>query len=258
MNHQSQNYIQDDDDDFDVKPVVNQAQPTLANAWDDEDEDNGAPVTESWEDFDQPKEETTKKASTGPAVKPSFSQVSGKKKRGKALAEKIRQKEAQEDEQPRILTYEEKKKLQKQIEASDLENAKDLFTVKESESESLFGEKSEQASGSKPAPSSFDNFKPKSEQEYIKFAELTNQKVEPFSGSAFYVTFLKEFLKKATTPMEAEDVKDLVATLNLIVNEKIKASSAKKGKKGKKKAPTKTTAAAFEDMVDDEYDMFAA
>jgi len=72
------------------------------------------------------------------------------------------------------------------------------------------------------------------------------------------VTFLKEFLKKATTPMEAEDVKDLVATLNLIVNEKIKASSAKKGKKGKKKAPTKTTAAAFEDMVDDEYDMFAA
>lgn len=178
---QSKNYIQDDDDDFDVKPVVNQAQPTLANAWDDEDEDNGAPVTESWEDFDQPKEETTKKASTGPAVKPSFSQVSGKKKRGKALAEKIRQKEAQEDEQPRILTYEEKKKLQKQIEASDLENAKDLFTVKESESESLFGEKSEQASGSKPAPSSFDNFKPKSEQEYIKFAELTNQKVEPFS-----------------------------------------------------------------------------
>lgn len=53
-------------------------------------------------------------------------------------------------------------------------------------------------------------------------------------------------------------MKDLVATLNVVVNDKIKAASAKKGKKGaKKKAPTKTSAAAFEDMVDDEYDMFA-
>lgn len=77
-------------------------------------------------------------------------------------------------------------------------------------------------------------------------------------GSAFYPAFLKELLRQTTAPLETEDVKDLVATLNVIVNEKLKAASAKKGKKAaKKKAPTKASAAAFEDMVDDEYDMFA-
>lgn len=64
-------------------------------------------------------------------------------------------------------------------------------------------------------------------------------------------------LRQATVNVEAEDVKDLIATLNVVVNDKLKASSAKKGKKGKKKVPTKTTAAVHEDMVDDEYDMFA-
>ncbi len=68
---------------------------------------------------------------------------------------------------------------------------------------------------------------------------------------------MKNIAKHLVTNMEAEDVKDLIASLNVIVNEKIKAASAKKGKKKApaKKATTKT-AATFEDMVDDEYDGF--
>ncbi len=67
---------------------------------------------------------------------------------------------------------------------------------------------------------------------------------------------MKNIAKHLVTNMEPEDVKDLIASLNVIVNEKIKAASAKKGKK---KAPVKKatkTAATFEDMVDDEYDGF--
>jgi hypothetical protein len=246
-----------DDDDFEVK-VPADSKPTIVNAWDDEEEDTNAPATDDWEDFDKPKEP---KAPAGPPEeKKTFTQVSGKKKRGKALLEKIRQKEEEEEEAaPRKLTYEEKKKLQEQVVASDLENAKDVFAVKHSalkDSDILFGD-DDDGEGEAKKEITLDTFKPKSEREYIKLAELVSKKVEPYSASAFYTTFLKELLRQTTIHVEPEDVKDLIATLNVVVNDKLKASSAKKGKKGKKKAPTKTTAAVHEDMVDDEYDMFA-
>jgi len=244
-----------DDDDFEVKVPADK--PTIVNAWDDEEEDTAGPATDDWEDFGKPKEP---KAPAGPPEeKKTFTQVSGKKKRGKALAEKIRQKEEEEEEAPRKLTYEEKKKLQEQVVASDLENAMDAFAVKDSalkDSDILFGD-DDGDEGEAKKEITLEAFKPRSEREFIKLAELVSKKVEPFSGSAFYTTFLKEMLRQATVNVEAEDVKDLIATLNVVVNDKLKASSAKKGKKGKKKAPTKTTAAVHEDMVDDEYDMFA-
>lgn len=165
-----------DDDDFDVKPVV-----AIVNAWDDEEEDTGAPATESWEDFDKPKEQP--KVPSAPAEKKTFTQVSGKKKRGKALAEKIRQKEAEEEEEaPRkALTYEEKKRMQEQVEASDLENAKDVFAVKNSalkDSDILFGNDSDEA---EKKETTLDNFKPKTEKDFIKLAELVNKKVVDYS-----------------------------------------------------------------------------
>jgi hypothetical protein len=247
-----------DDDDFEVKVPADK--PTIVNAWDDEDEDTGGPATDNWEDFDKPKEPKPKP--TGPPEeKKTFTQVSGKKKRGKALLEKIRQKEDEEDDAlaPLKLTYEEKKKLQEQVVASDLENAKDMFAVKDSalkDSDILFGDDDNGEAEAK-TEITLDSFKPRGERDYIKLAELVSKKVEPFSASAFYTTFLKEMLRQTTVNVEPEDVKDLIATLNVVVNDKLKASSAKKGKKIKKKAPTKTTAAVHEDMVDDEYDMFS-
>jgi DNA repair exonuclease SbcCD nuclease subunit len=247
-----------DDDDFEVKVPADK--PTIVNAWDDEDEDTGGPATDNWEDFDKPKEPKAKP--TGPPEeKKTFTQVSGKKKRGKALLEKIRQKEDEEDDSlaPLKLTYEEKKKLQEQVVASDLENAKDMFAVKDSalkDSDILFGDDDNGEAEAK-TEITLDSFKPRGERDYIKLAELVSKKVEPFSASAFYTTFLKEMLRQTTVNVEPEDVKDLIATLNVVVNDKLKASSAKKGKKIKKKAPTKTTAAVHEDMVDDEYDMFS-
>lgn len=163
------------------KPAAS-TQPALVSAWDDEEEDTGAPVTESWEDFDKPKEEPTK--AEPPGEKKTFTQVSGKKKRGKALAEKIRQKEAEEEEedQPRKLTFEEKQRLQQEVEASDFQNTIDTFAVKNSalkDSDILFGDDGESASAKKEM--TLDEFKPKSEKDFVKLAEMVNKKVEPFA-----------------------------------------------------------------------------
>jgi DNA repair exonuclease SbcCD nuclease subunit len=171
-----------DDDDFEVKVPADK--PTIVNAWDDEDEDTGGPATDNWEDFDKPKEPKPKP--TGPPEeKKTFTQVSGKKKRGKALLEKIRQKEDEEDDAlaPLKLTYEEKKKLQEQVVASDLENAKDMFAVKDSalkDSDILFGDDDNGEAEAK-TEITLDSFKPRGERDYIKLAELVSKKVEPFS-----------------------------------------------------------------------------
>jgi len=249
-----------EDDDFEVQAATRSAPKPLVNAWDDEEEDTSAPVTESWEDFDKPKEKP--EAPEPPAEKKTYTQVSSKKKRGKALAEKTRQREAANDEEgtPQKLTHEQKRELEEQIKASDLDNTKDIFGVKNSalkDSDILFG--NDVADSETKAETTLNDFKPKNEKEFLQLAEMVNKKVEPFSGSAFFPVFLKAFLKHTTTNLEVKDVKDLIANLNVIANDKIKAESAKKGKKGaKKKAPTKATPVVFDDMVDDEYDMFAA
>merc|ERR1739845_296979 len=99
-----------------------------------------------------------------------------------------------EEEAPRKLTYEEKKKLQEQVVASDLENVMDAFAVKDSalkDSDILFGD-DDGDEGEAKKEITLEAFKPRSEREFIKLAELVSKKVEPFSGSAFYTTFLKE------------------------------------------------------------------
>jgi len=78
-----------------------------------------------------------------------------------------------------------------------------------------------------------------------------------------YLYFLLELNKilAGNDELEADDVKQLVTALNLIVNNKIKASKTTAGKKGKKKGPvlqvSKGSAGVFDEGAkDNAYDSY--
>jgi len=93
------------------------------------------------------------------------------------------------------------------------------------------------------------SFTPTNAKEFAKFATLIVAQFSPYKGSFHYPAFMKELLKEATSQSDPEEVKELISVLNVIVNEKIKASNTKK-KKGPKKPVKKE--AVYEDMVEDD------
>jgi len=140
------------------------------------------------------------------------------------------------------------KELQKKVEDADLENVKDAF----GDNEALFGSDTKADS---TAQSSLDTFKPNSEKDFSKYADMLAAKITTYAESYHYPAFLKNLLRDVTMAMDPDDIKELVTALNVIANEKIAASKKKKAAP-KKKAPTKMTN-IHEDIVDDEYDIFS-
>jgi len=259
------------DDDFAQQPVINQH-------FDDE-EDESEDVKDSWEDEDKSQTEEQEATQTQlPSEPQRFAQVSKAKKAGKRMirieSEKQRQKEVSEPVVP--LTYEQKKALEEKQQSSDFDHTEELFsglqiddahptttsTEGDPDSAAFFG------TGAASTPSNHETDKhdiilltPTTAEDFAHLAKQLGDKTKPYEDSYLYLDFLKALLKEVTESLAPEEVKDLIATLNVITNQKIKGASLEKGKKKKTTKKKQTTASrnvdVEEDIVEDEYDFLS-
>ncbi|CAN1235852.1 Eukaryotic translation initiation factor 3 subunit J [Linum perenne] len=177
--------------------------------WDDEDVDDND-IKESWEDEDEDKPPVV------PVTKPSPEKVTkkpvAKPAKGKTV-EPVK-------EEPPLDPVAEKLRQQRLVEEADYRNTKELF-------------------GSSNDEKNIDNFIPKSESDFVEYAELISNKLRQHEKSYHFIPLLKSVMRLSMTSLKAADAKDVASSITAIANEKLKAEKeANAGKKktgGKKK-----------------------
>ncbi|XP_011086114.1 eukaryotic translation initiation factor 3 subunit J-like [Sesamum indicum] len=197
-------------EDWEDEPIPDlMKKETLKSKWDDEDvEDND--VKDSWEDEDEPA--PAPKAEPPPPEKASKkTAVKSADKKGKAVEAA---KEAPLD------PIAEKLRQQRLVEEADYKSTAELFAKKGDEK-------------------TLDNFIPKTENDFLEYAELVANKLRPFEKSYHYIGLLKAVMRLSLTSLKGADAKEVASSVTAIANEKIKAEKeANAGKKktgGKKK-----------------------
>jgi len=222
-----------DDEDFDVDKVV--VPSTAKKDWDEPEE--------SWEAIAAREAKAeAEKAATVPK-----NPNAGKPKEPKKKAEPSHPEKELSAQEALI----ESRMREQLVKDSDLKNAIDLFGA--------------DSTPSKKADSAGDlmTMTPQSEAEFSKFAELFSARVVSFSANSHYLHLVKEITKHVSEAMSVDDTRDVIKTLNGIVNDKIKHV-----KGGKSKAPAKKPVAKlnvkgganeenFEDHIGDKYDDYA-
>ncbi|OVA09481.1 Eukaryotic translation initiation factor 3 subunit J [Macleaya cordata] len=187
-----------------VAPVLKKEEPK--NRWDDEDlEDND--VKESWEDEDEPAPVV---APQPPAEKIPKKPVA-KASENKGTTVKVATQEV-------LDPVAEKLRQQRLVEESDYKSTKELFG-KEGDDKSL------------------DTFIPKSESDFLEYAELISHKLRPHEKSFHYIGLLKTVMRLSMTSLKAADAKEVASSITAIANEKLKAE--KEANAGKKKTAAK-------------------
>ncbi|KAA8498537.1 Eukaryotic translation initiation factor 3 subunit J [Porphyridium purpureum] len=216
-------------DDFEVKPVL---QPAAVKAtWDEEDQ-------ESEEEVAAPAAASAPASAHESAVNGSEAESSKPKSRKQLLEEKIKLREAEEARKARdkadalekelegLSVAERRARMQEMVEKADLENAKDLFMDAAPDDD-------EDADPDEPT---LDNIALKTSKDDEKFVKLLVEKISPLyhpRRPERYMNVLKSILREGTGELDADDVKDLASTCNVLANEKLKAKSAAQGKKKK-------------------------
>ncbi|XP_021713765.1 uncharacterized protein LOC110681914 [Chenopodium quinoa] len=82
-----------------------------------------------------------------------------------------------------------------------------------------------------------DSFIPKSESDFLEYAELISHKLRPYEKSYHYVGLLKAVMRLSTASLKAANAKEVAASVTAIANEKLKAE--KDANAGKKKTGLK-------------------
>lgn len=232
--------------------------------WEDDDWDSGAPaksvlpptvapVLDSWEDEDASEEEEApeKKAPEPAPMRPAKARALALKERERKENERLREKAlAREKELDELSAAERKMRMQKIVEEADLDNARDLFVGSAADADGFIDE----------APT-LENFTPKTEEEFKKYADMLGTKCRSFNTNPKrtlrYVTFVKDVIRELSKELGADDAKDLSTFVGLLSNEKREAFKKSKGHKKKsasKKAHVKVDKAS--DIRDDDYDDF--
>lgn len=199
----------DDWEAEDFQPLP--AKVELKSNWDDEDVDEND-IKDSWEEEDEP--------TPPPVVKPA-----PEKAPKKAVEKKAKTVEAPKESsrgEP-LDPIAEKLRQQRLVEEADYESTAELFGVNTAE---------------KGAEKSTEMFIPKSESDFLEYAELISQRLLPFEKSFHYIGLLKAVMRLSVANMKAADVKDVASSVTAIANEKLKAekeAAAGKKKSGKKK-----------------------
>ncbi|CAA6659585.1 unnamed protein product [Spirodela intermedia] len=83
-----------------------------------------------------------------------------------------------------------------------------------------------------------ENFIPKSEGDFLEYAQLISHKLRPYDKSFHYTGLLKAVMRLSMTNMKAADAKEVASSITAIANEKLKAekeAAAGKKKQGAKK-----------------------
>ncbi|XP_078178158.1 uncharacterized protein LOC144572446 isoform X2 [Carex rostrata] len=202
-------------EDFHPVPPALKQEP-VKSKWEDEEEEDDD-VKESWEDDD----ETVKETKPEPVVEKSVTKPStkGTTKKGKQPEPVVKHAEAADE----VLSdpVAEKLRQQRLVEEADFKAARELFGKKGNDEKTL------------------DNFIPKSESDFMEYAEMLSDKIRPFEKSFHYNGLLKAVIRLSMTNMKAADAKEISSSVNAIANEKLKLekeaqAGKKKGAKNKK------------------------
>uniref|UniRef100_A0A803LWW2 Eukaryotic translation initiation factor 3 30 kDa subunit n=1 Tax=Chenopodium quinoa TaxID=63459 RepID=A0A803LWW2_CHEQI len=87
-----------------------------------------------------------------------------------------------------------------------------------------------------------DNFIPKSESDFLEYAELISHKLRPYEKSFHYIGLLKAVMRLSTTSLKAADAKEVASSVTAIANEKLKAEKEANAGKKKTGAPKRSEA----------------
>ncbi|XP_041015135.1 eukaryotic translation initiation factor 3 subunit J-like [Juglans microcarpa x Juglans regia] len=187
-----------------IPPVLAKEQPNYK--WDDEDVDDND-VKESWEDEDE--------STSAPEVKPP-AEKAPKKPTVKATEKKGKTVEVVNEEP--LDPVAEKLRQQRLVEEADYSSTKELFSKRGDEK-------------------TLDNFIPKSESDFLEYAELISHKLRSHEKSFHYIGLLKAVMRLSMTALKAADAKEVSSSVSAIANEKLKAE--KEANAGKKKSGLK-------------------
>ncbi|XP_071723224.1 uncharacterized protein [Rutidosis leptorrhynchoides] len=200
--------------------------PHIKSHWDDEDVDEDD-IKESWEDEDEP------------APPPPVSKLPAQKAPKKTMPKTAEKKEntlntAKEEPLDPVA---EKLRQQRLVEEADFKFTTELF-------------------GTKGPQKTLDTFIPKSESDFMEYAELVSNKLCPYEKSFHYIPLLKAVMRLSMANLKASDAKDIASSITAIANEKLKAE--KEANAGKKKSGPKkkqlNVDKVQEDLVVNSYD----
>ncbi|KAG6529993.1 hypothetical protein ZIOFF_012210 [Zingiber officinale] len=148
-------------------------------------------------------------------------EVTATKTGGKGATKKDKQPEAKKVEITNDVLADpvaEKLRQQRLVEEADYKSTAELFAKKGDER-------------------SLDNFIPKSENDFLEYAELLSHKIRPYEKSFHYLGLLKDVIRLSMTSLKAADAKEISSSITAIANEKLKAE--KEANAGKKKQGAK-------------------
>ncbi|XP_009606393.1 uncharacterized protein [Nicotiana tomentosiformis] len=115
----------------------------------------------------------------------------------------------------------EKLRQQRLVEEADYRSTAELFAKKGGDDKTL------------------DSFIPKSESDFLEYAELISHKLRPYEKSYHYIGLLKDVMRLSMTALNGQDANEVSKSVNTISNEKIKeekeANTSKKKTGAKKK-----------------------
>ncbi|XP_077251188.1 uncharacterized protein LOC143890412 [Tasmannia lanceolata] len=194
----------EDWEDEPVAPILIKEQPK--SRWDDEDIDEND-VKESWEDEEAPTLAPEPEPPVEKVIPKQGGKASGKKGKTTDVAEEVLADPVSE-----------KLRQQRLVEEADYKSTTELF-------------------GKRSDEKSLDNFIPKSESDFLEYAELISHKLRPYEKSFHYISLLKDVMRLSTTTLKAADAKEVASSITAIANEKLKAE--KEANAGKKKTATK-------------------
>ncbi|PKA51217.1 hypothetical protein AXF42_Ash010657 [Apostasia shenzhenica] len=225
-----------DEDDF-VPPVPGIKKEQHKGMWDDEDVEE-EDVKESWEDDDDDKAKAAKPDSI--AEKKTQSKTAKNDAGKKAKAPEAETTKALDD--VHVDPVAEKLLQQRLVEEADYKSTAELFAKKGDEK-------------------SLDNFIPKSELDFMEYAELLSHKIRSYEKSYHFIGLLKAVMRLSMVSLKAADAKEVASSVTAIANEKLK--SEKEANAGKKKQGARKkqlhvdkpdddmVGAAYDDAADD-------
>nr|BAH70695.1 ACYPI001822 [Acyrthosiphon pisum] len=147
--------------------------------------------------------------------------IAERERKQKIENEKMRRKFLEAEENSNM-TPEEKKLLQQKLqEEADLEVAKEMLGVDESDEDSI------------------DRMNPKSKEDFIVFEQALQKKIQSFSKSDHYSDFIEELIRNLSVTLSMNDLRKLKASVDNMSTEKMKAEKGDKNKKNKGKGKAK-------------------
>ncbi|KAL9257959.1 Eukaryotic translation initiation factor 3 subunit J-like protein [Drosera capensis] len=180
--------------------------------WEDEDVEEDD-VKESWEDED----EEPAVPPPAPAPVPAVEKAPKKSTAAVKATDKTRNTAAVINEVP-LDPVAEKLRQQRLVEEADYRSTAELFSKKGDDK-------------------TLENFIPKSESDFLEYAELVSHKLRPYEKSYHYIALLKNVMRLSMTALKAADAKEIASSVQAIANEKLKAE--KEANVGKKKTGAK-------------------